>query len=375
MTLKGIIQNLAIALICTAVAFLLFKKFEQPKEVIIERRVPVRLVNERPKTINLATEKDKNSAFPDDFVEASKKVMASAVNITANASLGFRTSSGSGVIISEDGYVITNNHVVESGGELEILLQDRRSFSAEVIGADPTTDLAVLKIDAEELSPISFGDSDGVQIGEWVLAVGNPFGLNSTVTAGIVSSKARNLNILRGEYSIESFIQTDAVVNPGNSGGALVNTSGQLVGINTAILTNSGNYEGYSFAIPSNLVRKVVEDLIDYGEVKRAVLGVVIRDINNRTAEELGLPAVAGVYITNVGKDSSADRAGLKAGDVITHIDGISINSVPELQEQVALHRPGEIVTIDYYRDGEKYVQNEVKLKSLNNTFNNKTWQ
>lgn len=379
MSMKSILQNGAIAIFCTALAFGLFKYFEKPQQVIVERRAPVKLVSGN-STLNQthavrSSGVTSSSNLPDDFVEASKLVIPSAVNITSNVALGFRAGSGSGVIISEDGYIITNNHVVEDSENLEILLNDRRTFAAEIIGVDRSTDLAVIKINAKNLSPIHFGNSEEVQIGEWVLAVGNPFGLNSTVTAGIVSSKARNLNILRGEYAIESFIQTDAVVNPGNSGGALVNTDGDLIGINTAILTNSGNYEGYSFAIPSNLVRKVVEDLIEFGEVKRAVLGVSIRDINDKTAEQLGLPSISGVFIRQIGKNSSAAQAGLEPGDVITHINGIQINSVPELQEQIALYRPGEKVEVDYYRDGQLKTVRDVILKSIGQTFSDEDWQ
>ena len=374
MAIKGILQNLGIAVICTVLAFYLFKTYETPKEVVVEQRPPVRLVSGHSNNVGFSGLSGDHKSIPDNFVSASQLVIPSAVNITSNVSMGFRAGSGSGVIISSDGYIITNNHVVEESENLEILLNDRRTFSAEIVGTDPSTDLSVIKIDAENLTPIQFGNSDNVQIGEWVLAVGNPFGLNSTVTAGIVSSKARNLNILRGDYAIESFIQTDAVVNPGNSGGALVNTDGELIGINTAILTNSGNYEGYSFAIPANLVRKVVEDLIEFGEVKRAVLGVVIRNINDRTAEELGLPSVAGVFIRQIGKNSSAANAGLEPGDVITHINGIQINSVPELQEQVALYRPGEKVEIGFYRGGELHTKKEVILKSIDTTFENE-WQ
>lgn len=372
--IKSVLQNLGIAVVCTFLAFFLFKIFVKPQEVMVKSRPAVQLVSSPTVQPQFSFPAGEGQNAPSSFVNAAQQVIPSAVNITSNVSFGFRAGTGSGVIISEDGYIITNNHVVENSDDLEILLNDRRSYKAEIIGVDQSTDLAVVKIEAENLDPIQFGNSDVVQIGEWVLAVGNPFGLNSTVTAGIVSSKARNLNILRGDFAIESFIQTDAVVNPGNSGGALVNTEGQLIGINTAILTNSGNYEGYSFAIPANLVRKVVGDLIEFGEVKRAVLGVVIRDLNDRTAEELGLPSISGVFIRQIGKNSSAANAGLEPGDVITHINKIQINSVPELQEQIALYRPGEIVAIDYYRDGKRKQIPEVTLKSIENSFENE-WQ
>ena len=230
-----------------------------------------------------------------------------------------RSSSGSGVVLSADGYIATNYHVVENASTIEVVMQDKRQYEATVVGTDPTTDLAVVKIEAEQLPFVRFGNSDQVRIGQWVLAVGNPFDLTSTVTAGIVSAKGRNINILRSRdgLSIESFIQTDAVVNPGNSGGALVDLNGDLVGINTAIATNTGSYSGYSFAVPASLVQKVVEDLIDFGQVQRALLGVRIVDVNAEMAEEFLLPEVAGVMIAGVSAGSGADDAGLLTGDVI----------------------------------------------------------
>ena len=244
-----------------------------------------------------------------------------------------------------------------------------------MIGVDPTTDLALIKIDARDLVPIDFGNSDQVEVGEWVLAVGNPFSLTSTVTAGIVSSKGRNINILRGQYSIESFIQTDAVVNPGNSGGALVNTTGELIGINTAIITESGNFEGYSFAIPSNLARKVIEDLRDYGQVMRAVLGVGINDVTNGIATQMDLPDVGGVIITSISRESSAHSAGLKIGDVIMKVNGVETNAVPELQEQVALFRPGDKISVEFFRDGKVYLKEGIQLKSIDKTFGEERWE
>ncbi|RMF27459.1 MAG: protease Do, partial [Bacteroidetes bacterium] len=248
--------------------------------------------------------------MPDDFVNTSELVMPTVVNINTSTWGGRRFAGGSGVLVSPDGYIITNRHVIEGGSQIEVTLFDKRTFGARLVGTDPYTDLALLKIQGHGLPSIRFGDSDEVRVGEWVLAVGNPFNLASTVTAGIVSAKGRNINILQSTYSIESFIQTDAAVNPGNSGGALVNTRGELVGINTAIMSESGAYEGYSFAIPSNLVRKVVEDLREFGVVKRAVLGVSIMDVDDHIAEELKLPSVAGVYIRQVNAGSGAEEAG-----------------------------------------------------------------
>ena len=287
------------------------------------------------------------------------------VNINTLSASGYRISSGSGVIISADGYIITNHHVAEDGSTYEITLYNKRKLEAELMGSDPTTDLALLKVDARNLRPLAYGDSEKVEVGQWVMAVGNPFNLSSTVTAGIISAKARNINILRGSYAIESFIQTDAVVNPGNSGGALVNEQGELIGINTAIISESGGYEGYSFAIPSNLVRKVIRDIREFGEVQRAVLGVGISEVTDDIAARLVLPVVAGVYITNVSGESSAAEAGLRSGDVIISINGIKTNSVPEMQEQVALFRPGDRISLEFYREGRKYRRDNVTLKSL----------
>lgn len=255
--------------------------------------------------------------------------------------------------------------MVEGGGQVEVTLPDNRRLQARIIGSDPTTDFSLIKVNARDLEAITFGDSDQVEVGEWVLAVGNPFNLTSTVTAGIVSAKARNLNIIRGDYSVESFIQTDAVVNPGNSGGALVNTRGELIGINTAIISESGGYEGYSFAIPVNLVRKVVADLRDFGTVQRAILGVRIRELDNETSAELRLPAPEGVLVAGINPGGSADRAGIQAGDVIISINGIRTASVPELQEQIARYRPGDRIRLEVYRRGRLFSFDDVKLQGL----------
>ncbi|MDR2475985.1 MAG: Do family serine endopeptidase [Bacteroidales bacterium] len=256
---------------------------------------------------------------------------------------------GSGVIISNDGYIITNNHVIDNAEKIEVTLNDKRAFDAKLIGADPYTDIALLKIDADNLPIIPFGDSDKLRIGEWVLAIGNPFNLTSTVTAGIVSAKARSIGIGK-KLGIESFIQTDAAVNPGNSGGALVNTTGELVGINTAIATMTGNYEGYSFAVPISIASKVVSDLKQFGTVQRALMGVNIRDINADFAKEKNLDVLEGVYIESVSERSSAMEAGIEAGDVITEINGIKVKSANELQEQINRYRPGDKIVVKGFR-------------------------
>lgn len=263
-------------------------------------------------------------------------------------------ASGSGVIIREDGYIVTNNHVINGAEELKVVLHNKESYSAEIIGTDPTTDLALIKIEADALPFLAMSNSDEVRIGEWVLAVGNPFNLESTVTAGIVSAKGRNINILKEQYSIESFIQTDAAVNPGNSGGALVNTNGDLIGINTAIATPTGTYAGYSFAVPSNIVRKVAEDLMKYGIVQRGFLGVMIRDVDGNLAEELDLDVSRGVLIDKLVEDGSAAEYGLEAGDVIVAVDGKDIGSSPELQETIGSKRPGDNVQVTVNRNGRE---------------------
>ena len=273
---------------------------------------------------------------------------------------------GSGVIIENDGYIITNNHVIDKADKIEVTLDDKRTFEAVVVGTDPTTDIALLRVEENDLPYINIGNSDQVKVGEWVLAVGNPFNLTSTVTAGIVSAKGRNINIIRDEnqMGIESFIQTDAAVNPGNSGGALVNVHGELVGINTAIQSQTGSYTGYSFAVPMSIAEKVVSDLKSYGKVQRAILGVSIRNVDAQLAEEKELDQLNGVYVESIVENSAADEADLENGDVITAINGVTVNTVPELQEQVARQKPGDNITITYHRDSKKYDE-KVTLKNV----------
>ncbi len=262
--------------------------------------------------------------------------------------------AGSGVIISPDGYIVTNNHVVQDASKIEIVLNDKRSYEGTIVGTDPSTDLAVVRIKETNLPFLNYGNSDELQVGEWVLAVGNPFNLTSTVTAGIVSAKARNINILGtpDNTSIESFIQTDAAVNRGNSGGALVNTRGELVGINAAIASGNGFYAGYSFAIPVNIVKKVVGDLIDFREVQRAFLGVSIREIDSKLAEEQGIKELRGVFVQEVNDGSAAKEAGIVRGDVITSVNKMTVNSTSELLEQVSRYRPGEKIVVGVSRKG-----------------------
>lgn len=278
-------------------------------------------------------------------------------------------SSGSGVIISADGYIVTNNHVIENATRIDISLEDNSRYTARVIGTDPTTDLALLKIEASDLPFVRFGDSDKTRVGEWVLAVGNPFDLTSTVTAGIISAKARNIGILRdleNNLQIESFLQTDAVVNPGNSGGALVNLAGELIGINTAIASRTGTFNGYAFAVPSSIVKKVMDDLLEFGTVQRGLLGVQIRDVSPELEEALGekFNVARGVYVVDVNEGSGGQEAGLTKGDIIIGVDGSETYNVAQLQEMVARKRPGDKVDVKYLRKGKEFTTTAT-LKNL----------
>ena len=327
-----------------------------------------------------------SSSVPFDFVQAAQKATPSVVNITAKIARTSRTSqedffnffggrgggggpvegSGSGVVYSENGYILTNNHVVEGASELEVTLADNRKYKATLVGTDTRTDLAVIKIDATGLIPAEVGNSDDVRIGEWALAVGNPFDLTSTVTAGIISAKGRNIDLLGKGASIEAFIQTDAAVNPGNSGGALVDAQGKLIGINTAIATRTGSFQGYSFAIPVNLVRRVVDDIINYGTYKRPYLGVTILELDSDLAKELSVDASQGVVIDELVDGGSAQYAGLQVKDVIIGIDGREVKSVPELQEVIGRAKVGDTVNLKVLRKNKSIVV-AVKLREQKN--------
>jgi serine protease Do len=371
-------QYLAIG-ICSIVSALIgvavYRYFEQPKEVIIRETVPAQYTNFDP--MEVSKQRLFRASAPTDFTAAAEAATPSVVNIKTVQSGGgfdfwgssaYGTSSGSGVIISDDGFIVTSNHVIEGSDEIEVTLNDKREFRAEVIGVDPSTDLALIKVKAKHLVAVEFGNSDSLRVGEWVLAVGNPFNLESTVTAGIVSAKGRSIDILEGQDRIESFIQTDAAVNPGNSGGALVNTNGELVGINAAIITRSGRYEGYSFAVPVNLVRKVIRDLRDYGIVQRGILGVFIDEMTSDRANELGLDQVEGVYVKRVTPESGADDAGLEKGDVIIGINGVVTKTLPEMQEQLGRYRPGNTISVDYIRNGKSQTAKVILKNKSNNT-------
>lgn len=305
----------------------------------------------------------KGNSYYDFFGYMLEQLYGGQLEVPNNVSVGY----GSGVVISPDGYIVTNNHVVEGANKIEVTFNDKHKRTATIIGNDPSTDLALIKVDAQDLEYLTFADSDEVRVGEWVLAVGNPFNLTSTVTAGIVSAKARNINILGDGSTIESFIQTDAAINPGNSGGALVDMDGNLIGINAAIASRTGSYEGYSFAIPSNIVKKVVEDFLQYGTLQRAYLGVSIVEITEELAEAKGITEMSGVYIMAVEERGGAKAAGIEKDDVILSINNISVNSNSQLIGVISQYRPGDKVKVKIQRKGE-IIEKIVTLKNLEGT-------
>lgn len=338
---------------------------------------------------NLASCQNQTTTSPIDFTKAAEHTVHTVVYIQCEYAqqtsfyedfFGFlipqqrsRTyqTSGSGVILSSDGYIITNNHVVQDADSIQVVLNDKRRYKAVMVGNDPSADLAVIKIDAKDLPTIEFGDSDKTKIGQWVLAVGNPFNLTSTVTAGIISAKARDLNILgnkMNENPLKSFIQTDAAVNPGNSGGALVDLDGKLIGINTAIASNTGSYAGYSFAIPSNIVRKITLDIMRYGATQVAYLGVNLAEVDSRLAESKGIKNVKGLYIASVSEGGAAQKAGLKEGDVIVQVNDREINSNSELNEILSQSSPGDKLSIKYERNNSVKEVECTLLNEIGNT-------
>ena len=304
----------------------------------------------------------RGNSYYDFFGPLLEQLYGGRIQVPDNVSVGF----GSGVVISPDGYIVTNNHVVENARKVVVTFNDKHKREATIIGTDPTTDIALIKVEATDLEYLTFGDSDKVRVGEWVLAVGNPFNLTSTVTAGIVSAKARNINIL-GEGTIESFIQTDAAVNPGNSGGALVNTNGDLIGINAAIASRTGSYEGYSFAIPSNIAKKVVEDFLLYGSLQRAYLGIVPAEITEEFAEQKNLDMLSGVYVNDVFDDGAAQKAGIKKGDIILSVNDITVDTRTQLIGAIGQFRPGDKVIVKVMR-GDKERSFTVTLANMHGT-------
>jgi Do/DeqQ family serine protease len=368
---KNLLGGLLIAVAGAAITLLIYTKFVQKPVTVVERDSS---------TAVLADGKPFLTSFQlgegqIDFTYAAEQTVHAVVHVRTKSMVkqpdnpfmewwfGDRYSNqprerqgfGSGVIISEDGYIVTNNHVIEDAENIEVKLNDNRILSAEVIGRDPTTDIALLKVNVNNLQYLRWGDSEKLKVGEWVLAVGNPFTLGTTVTAGIVSAKGRNLDILEGEYRIESFIQTDAALNSGNSGGALVDTKGLLVGITSAIYSPSGAYAGNSFAIPVSIVKKVVDDLKEYGEVQRAIIGVLITDMTSEEAKKLNMKEVKGALVSKVYDGGAAAEANLKENDVILKIAEVPVNTSAELQEQVAKYRPGDKISITYLRAGKEF--------------------
>jgi Do/DeqQ family serine protease len=385
---KEFIFSGLIALIVSASTFGVLQWVSQDSKII-----KIEHVNNTPSSRALYTVDKAGEVVPLDFTGAAESVMNAVVHIKSTSTISnpmaqspnlpgrqlpdpfrdffmpfdqfqqrpqrgqqvppIRIGTGSGVLINTNGYIVTNNHVVADAEDLEVTLHDNRTFKATVIGTDPSTDLALIQIKGSDFPTLPLVNSDEVKVGEWVLAVGNPMGLNSTVTAGIVSAKGRNINILKDQFAVESFIQTDAAINPGNSGGALVNLDGALVGINTAIASPTGSYSGYGFAVPSNIVNKVVEDLLKYGRVQRGVLGIMIRSVDGNLAKEKDLNLTTGVYIDSLFENSAAALAGIQQGDIIVGIEGKSIKTAPELQEMIARHRPGDKVNIKVNRNSE----------------------
>ena len=375
--MKSFVKTLSIALLSAICSIFMYDQFFQTGASDTESH------GERPRLIptNYSFNSASLGAEATDFTIAAEKTIHAVVHVKNTSSseenlpsfyryfygkedLPERIGTGSGVIVSPDGYIITNYHVIENNSSIEITTNDNKTYDAKVIGSDPDSDIAVLKINADKKLPyVFFGNSDATRIGEWVLAVGNPFNLNSTVTAGIISAKSRDLNKRDGKN--ESYIQTDAAVNRGNSGGALVNTNGELIGINTAISSMTGGFVGYSFAVPSNVARKIFEDIIEFGDVQRGLLGVMGQALNAELASRYDIEETQGFFITDLEKGLGADLAGLKANDIIKSVDGITINEFADLSGYLASKRPGEKVTVVYKREGrEKKV--EVRLEKIN---------
>lgn len=385
--LKNILLAAVVSILCVTVCLVVYTKYFLPKSESVVQK-------ESSTPFQFTSASVASEALPDLTFAAEKSVHA-VVHITSSIEVqggqysnplyeffyGERfqqqprtqEATGSGVIISQDGYIVTNNHVIEDAENIKVVLNDKREYKAELIGTDPNTDIALLKIDEDELPFLTFRNSNDLKLGEWVLAVGNPYNLTSTVTAGIVSAKARNIGIIgskssSGKMPIEAFIQTDAAVNPGNSGGALVNMAGDLVGINTAIASRTGSYTGYSFAVPSTIVKKVVDDLKQFGTVQRAMLGVGIANLDGELAAKYNIKSTKGVYVTKAVEDMAADKAGIKEGDVILKVDSHLTNSVGELQEAVSQFRPGDKVEVKILRDNKELTKTVELMNEHGNT-------
>jgi serine protease Do len=366
---KRLISTLLIAIFGALIGLFIYTRFLDRGKLVTRDDKANKEIAESTRYTSLVPQSGVN-----DFTYAAEKTVHAVVHVKTKTKLSSSYSNplyeffygqgavqprevrgyGSGVIVTSDGYIVTNNHVIEDADEVEVTLNDKRTFTAEVVGRDPSTDIAVLKIKANDLPYIKFGDSDAIRLGEWVLAVGNPFNLTSTVTAGIVSALGRSLGLLDNQYRIESFIQTDAALNQGNSGGALVNTQGELIGITTAIISPSGAYAGNSFAVPTSIVKKVYEDIKQYGEVQRGLMGVNITDVTEEIAKDQNLKEIKGVYLEDVTDDGAAKAAGLQSKDVIIAVNGEPVETTADLQEKINSYRPGDKVQVTFVRKGRE---------------------
>ena len=372
---KGLITTLLVALFGAIAGLFIYTRFLDRDKLVTGSEKEKKMIEENARYTSMVPQSGVN-----DFIFAAEQTVHAVVHVKTKTTVSSSYSNplyeffygpgasqprevrgfGSGVIVTADGYIVTNNHVIEEADEVDVTLNDKRTFAAEIVGRDPSTDIAVLKIKDTGLPYIRFGNSDAIRLGEWVLAVGNPFNLTSTVTAGIVSARGRSLGLLDNQYRIESFIQTDAALNQGNSGGALVNVRGELIGITTAIISPSGAYAGNSFAVPSSIVKKVYEDLKEFGEVQRGLMGVNITDVTSEIAERENLKEVRGVYLTGVIEDGAAKAAGLEEKDVIIAINGESVETTADLQEKVSRYRPGDKLEVTYLRKGKESKKNVV---------------
>ncbi|MHC1731807.1 MAG: Do family serine endopeptidase [Bacteroidales bacterium] len=372
---KGLITTLLVALFGALAGLFIYTRFLNRDKLVTGSENEKQMIEENARYTSMVPQSGVN-----DFTFAAEQTVHGVVHVKTRTTVSSSYSNplyeffygpgasqprevrgfGSGVIVTADGYIVTNNHVIDEADEVDVTLNDKRTFAAEVIGRDPSTDIAVLKVKATGLPYIRFGNSDAIRLGEWVLAVGNPFNLTSTVTAGIVSARGRSLGLLDNQYRIESFIQTDAALNQGNSGGALVNVRGELIGITTAIISPSGAYAGNSFAVPSSIVKKVYEDLKEFGEVQRGLMGVNITDVTSEIANQENLKEIRGVYLTGVVEDGAAKAAGLEEKDVIIAINGEPVATTADLQERVSRYRPGDRLEVTYLRKGKESKKNVV---------------
>lgn len=381
--MKNLSITVALSLFSGFVGAFLFNFYQTTQNQSESLPIPTQIVNYSESPMSMSNPEVVIDPSADDFVLAANNSRSSVVFIKTLNEVEYRRGSwlnwffeggsgqqqiggGSGVIFSKDGYIVTNNHVIDQADVIEVIY-GKRTYQATLIGTDPSTDLAVIKIEAEGLSNITTGNSDDVRIGEWVLAIGNPFNLNSTVTAGIVSAKGRNINILKDKFPIESFIQTDAAINPGNSGGALVNRKGELIGINTAILSKTGSYAGYGFAVPVDIVSKVVDDLIEYGEVQKAFFGADLHDLNSDIADRLDIASLEGVLLTRIQRDGAAEKAGLDEGDIVIAVDDQKVDSRTRIEELIANRYPGDEMNVKVKR-GDKQVTKTVQLTNIEGT-------